>query len=240
MKKRFLLLLLALALAVVSCKKKDAVEGSNTSVVIPTEDEITGLFILNEGNMTNANSSLSYYDIKADTVGNNMFYKINGSPIGDVGQSLAKIGKSMYIVVNNGRYIYKVNAETIEYQDQITGFSSPRYMLSLGKNKVYVSDLGSPGFWFLNLNTMDKRLVETGKSTECMVKIGKEVFVSNWSQVYISAANNTIQVIDCETDRLVDEITVAQEPKAMVVDKHNKLWVICNGGWDPMALQNPA
>ena len=239
MKRKLLLLGFAMVLALASCTRKDAAEGSGHSIVIPEDDDIRGVFVLNEGNFTYANSSLSYYDIEADTVANNIFFKVNDAPIGDVGQSLARIGNSLYIVVNNSKFIYKVDATTIEYQAILEGFSSPRFMLDIGHGKAYVSDLAAAGFWVVNTDNFTiKKFVATGKSTECMVRVGDEVFVSNWSKAYVAADNNTIQVIDCENDSLVKEIVVATEPNAMVVDKHNHIWVSCSGGFE--GTQDPS
>ena len=234
MKKNLFFALFIALIAFSSCSKK------NDNPQPAPQPIAKGLFISNEGTFTYANSSLSYYDKEADTVANNLFFRMNGSPIGDVAQSLTIIGDDLYIVVNNGKYIYKVDAQTILYKDKITGFTSPRYMLSVGNDKAYVSDLASPGLWSLNLATFAKTLINTGKTTECMVKINNEVFVSNWSKAYVDFENNTLQVIDCVNDTLVAEIEVAHEPKAMVVDKNNNIWVICNGGWDPTTGQDPA
>lgn len=233
MKRKLLLLCFAIAIAFVSCSKKESHHPSPT----PTP-AAKSLFILNEGNYTYANASLSIYDIDADTVGNNMFFKANKAPIGDVGQSLTKIGNDLYIVVNNSQYIYKVDAQTILYKAKIEGFTSPRYMLPVGNDKAYVSDLESRGLWVLNLNTLQHSFLETGNTTEAMVKIGDEVFVANWSNFYTNyeTSNNTVQVIDCVNDTLVAEIAVAPEPNAMVVDKNNHIWVSCSGAYVEPAI----
>ena len=191
MKRIVFLAAVIVSIVVASCTKDSAVSGSS-SVVIPTgNDTISGdtltpepprgLFIANEGTFTYANSSLSYYDMETNNVLNNVFFMVNGVPLGDVCQSLMKQDTSLYIVVNNSKYIYKVDARTITYQAKITGFTSPRYMLSVGGNKAYVSDLESTGIWVLNLEDLSKTFIETGNTTEAMVKVGDEVFVSNWS-----------------------------------------------------------
>ena len=232
MRKNLFLVLFIALVAFVSCGKKD-------TPAPPPQPTSKGVFVLNEGTFTYANSSLSFYDFEKNEVENNIFFRANNAPIGDVGQSLALIGNDLYIVVNNSKYIYKVDAKTIVYKDKIEGFTSPRYMLPVSADKAYVSDLASPGFWVLNLKTNEKHLVETGNATEAMVKVGNEVFVSNWSNYYVmGASNNTVQVIDSETDELISEIEIAQEPNAMVVDKHNNIWVSCSGGYMPP--QDPA
>lgn len=230
MKRSFILLCFVIAIALVSCKKDDPV-----TPYVPPINPVTGLFVLNEGTFTYANSSLSYYNMEDNTVDNNVFFRVNNAPIGDVGQSLAKVDNDLFIVVNNSKYIYKVDAQTIIYKAKIEGFTSPRYMLPVSSDKAYVSDLESRGLWLLNLNTLEKSLLETGNTTEAMVKVGNEVFVSNWSNYYTNGetSNNSVQVIDCVNDALVDEIEVAQEPNAMVVDKYNHIWVSCSGNYMP-------
>lgn len=236
MKRRILLLSFVIAIALVSCKKDDNPKPEVFSVG-------KGVFVLNEGTFTFANSSLSFYDFEKNAVENNLFYRVNNAPIGDVGQSLTLIGNDLYIVVNNSKYIYKVDSKTIAYKAKIEGFTSPRYMLPVSNDKAYVSDLERKGLWVLNLNTMEKNFLETGNTTEAMVKIGDEVFVANWSNYYPmqmgdTTSNKTIQVIDCVNDDLVTEIEVAQEPNSMVVDKYNHIWVSCSGSYN--AVMDPA
>jgi YVTN family beta-propeller protein len=230
MKRTFLVLMLAVSLTFVGCKKEK-------KTVDPTPEEFSvgkGVFILNEGTFTYANASLSFYDFDKNTVENNLFFKVNDAPVGDVGQSLAKIGDDLYIVVNNSKYIYKVNAKTIKYKKKIEGFNSPRQMLQVSENKAYVTDIESPGFWTMDLSTNVLTFVDNGSATEAMVKVGNEVFMSNWSNYYVPAGSNkTVQVIDCETDALIATIEVAQEPNSMVVDKNNHIWVSCSGGYMP-------
>ena len=238
MKRTFLVLMIAVSIAFVGCKKE-----KNTVEPTPEEFSVgTGLFILNEGTFTYANSSLSFYDFDKNAVENNLFYRVNDAPIGDVGQSMTIIGDDLYIVVNNSRYIYKVNANTIKYKAKIEGFNSPRYMLQVSDDKAYVSDLESPGFWSMNLSTNALTFIDYGSATEAMVKVGNEVFMSNWSNYYVpTGSNKTIQVIDCEADTLVATIEVAQEPNSMVVDKNNHIWVSCSGGYyDGIHDQDPA
>ena len=116
-------------------------------------------------------------------------------------------------------------------------------MLPVDDNKAYVSDLESKGLWIMNLTTSHISFLETGNTTEGMVKVGDEVFVANWSNYYPSqigeiTSNKTVQVIDCVNDTLVAEIEVAQEPNAIVVDKNNHIWVSCSGSYN--AIMDPA
>jgi len=247
MKKLFYLLVCVVAFAMVSCTPDplpDNPDDPTNDTIVPgdtIEPAFTlphGVFVINEGTFTYANSSLSFYDPEMDTVMNNMFYRANGAPIGDVGESLALIDGKLYIVVNNSNYIYKADANTIVCDLNqpyiLTDFVSPRYMLPLSSNKAYVSDLASTVLWVVNPQDMTHTgTIDMGKATETMVKVGQEVYVTNWSKVYVEAENNTVQVIDANNDIKVADITVGKEPNSMVVDKNGMVWVLCEGAmWD--------
>ena len=227
-KTLFNIFILGLLLAFVSCNGDDP--------VTPKEHNIAkGLFVLNEGMFTNANSSLTFYDPEADTVENNLFYRVNLSPLGDVANSMMMDETGMYIVVNNSKYIYKVDPMTMKYKSKLDGFVLPRYMLSINKNKAYVSDQGLTGLWIVNPETMQNTgFIELGNTTEKMIRVGDEVIVTNWSNYYQpETSNSTIQFVNVETDELVGEMTVAAEPNTIVKDKNDNVWVLCSGGYMP-------
>lgn len=228
MKKSVVLFACLMALAMVSC-------GPDVPVVPETPTIGKGVFVINEGNYTYANSSLTFYDPEMDTVANNLFYRVNGAPIGDVGQSLTLLDGKLYLVVNNSNYIYKVDAGTLVCDTtqpyMLTDFISPRYMLPVAPNKAYVSDLSSRELWIVNPQDMTHNgSISMGKSTETMVQVGNELYVTNWSRAYLPGMeNNTVQVVDINNDIKVADITVGMEPNGMVVDKDGFVWVLCEG-----------
>ena len=226
-KTLFNIFILGLLFAFVSCDPDDK----------KTEDKniAKGLFILNEGTYTYANSSLTFYDPEADTVENNLFYRVNLAPLGDVANSMAIDENGMYIVVNNSKYVYKVDPKTLKYEAKLDGVTSPRHIMLIDKNKAYLSDQESTGLWIFNPETMQKTgFVELGNTTEKMVRIGNEVVVTNWSDFYQpGTSNSTIQFVNIETNQLVDEMDVTAEPHSIVLDKNNNIWVLCSGGYMP-------
>ena len=228
MKKTLLnIFILGIILSFVSCNPDDQKSED--------KDIAKGLFILNEGTFTYANSSLTFYDPEVDTVENNLFYRVNLAPLGDVANSMAIDENGMYIVVNNSKYIYKVNEKTLKYEAKLDGLTSPRHIMLIDENKAYLSDQESTGLWIFNPSTMQKTgFVETGNTTEKMVRVGNEVVVTNWSNYYQpNTSNSTIQFIDITTDQLVDEMAVTAEPNSIVLDKNNNVWVLCSGGYMP-------
>ena len=226
-KTLFNILILGIVMAFVSCGGDDPK---------PEETNIAkGLFVLNEGTYTYASSSLTFYDPESDTVENNLFYRVNLAPLGDAANSMMIDETGMYIVVNSSKYIYKVDEKTMKYEAKLDGFTSPRHMLSINKNKAYVSDLESTGLWIVDPETMQMAgFIETGNTTEKMVRVGNEVVVTNWSNFYQpNTSNSTIQFVNIETNQLVDEMNVTAEPHSIVLDKYNNIWVLCSGGYMP-------
>lgn len=228
-KKFSLIVLSGLSLSFFSACNK------TTDPVTPQPASIgKGVFVLSEGLFGNANASLTFYNTDVDTVANNLFYKANNAPIGDVGQNLALADGKLYLVVNNSNYIYKVDANTLKYEAKVEEFYSPREMCVVAPNKAYVSDLQGTGLWIVNPQDMTHcGFVETGKPTENLMQIGNELWITNWSNYYQpQTVNNTVQVIDIQNDVKVSEIGVVTEPNSMVVDKDGMVWVLCSNGWE--------
>ena len=231
--KRINLFILALVAAVMfSCKPDKPVNPKALNLG-------SGVFVLNEGNFQFSNASLSFYDIEADTVGNNLFYKVNDAPLGDVAESMALVNGKLYVVVNNTNLIYKVDATTMVCDTtepfKLGDFYSPRELFFVTPEKAYVSDIMGAGLWIINPKDMSHcGFVETGKTTEKMVPVGNELYVSNWSNYYMPGMEkNTVQVVDMNNDVKVAEILVGKEPNTMAVDKNGHVWVLCEGAtWE--------
>lgn len=233
--KRNLFLLLALATLLFSCKPDQPVNPGTITIG-------SGVFVLNEGDYQFANSSLTFYDIEADTVINDLFYKVNNAPLGDVAESMALVDGKLYIVVNNSKYIYKVDANTIVCDTtkpyKLGGFYSPREILFVAPDKAYVTDIVGTNIWIINPQEMKHTgTIAMGNTTEKMLRVGNELFVSNWSYYYTDAYSHdsyhTVQVVDLNNDVKVADIEVGKEPNTMVVDKNGHVWVLCEGrSWD--------
>ena len=235
MKRIHLIGLAVMASLLFSCKPDNPVNPSGFSIG-------SGVFVLNEGDYQFSNASLTFYDPEADTVSNNLFYKVNNAPLGDVAESMALADGKLYIVVNNSNLIYKVDANTIVCDTtnpfKLTDFYSPREMFIVAPNKAYVSDIMGTNLWIVNPQEMTHTgSIAMGNTTEKMLQVGNELYVSNWSYYYVNAnaheSYNTVQVVDLNNDVKVADIEVGKEPNTMVVDKYGHVWVLCEGrSWD--------
>ena len=246
MKRLHLFLLALVAVLLFSCKPDQPIPNPVDPSDTIQPFNVKGVFVLNEGNYQFSNASLSFYDPEADTVANNLFYKANNAPIGDVAQSLALAEGKLYIVVNNSNYIYKVDADTWECDltqpFKLTDFYSPREMHFVAPNKAYVTDLIGTVLWIVNPQDMSHAgSIDMGKTTEKMVQVGNELYVSNWSNYYVPGMEkNSVQVVDVNNDVKVAEITVGKEPNCMAVDVDGHVWVLCEGATWEADGENPS
>lgn len=203
----------------------------------------SGLFILCEGNFQYGNSELSFYDPATQEVENDIFYRANGMKLGDVAQSMCMYGGKGWIVVNNSHVVFAIDPDNFRETGRIENLTSPRYIHFVSDEKAYVSQL-----WDNRIYIVNPRKYETtgyieipgmspeSGSTEQMVQIGRYVYCSCWSY------QNSILKIDSETDKVVARLETGIQPRYMVKDCEDRLWVMTDGGFEgsPYGYEAPA
>ncbi|MBT3244353.1 MAG: YncE family protein [Bacteroidetes bacterium] len=230
MNKNLVILLFAFVLLLsLGCEREDP--------EFRTFSKSTGVFIINEGNFTYGNASLSFLDLTTGEIDNQVFYKANGFPLGDVAFSMTISDSMAFISINNSGKIFSVNTRTFKHQGTIAGLSSPRYIQLISKTKAYISDLYSTSILVFDPGSLQiTDTIETGRSTEQMVVWNDYVFATCWS------FGNEVLKINTLTNQVEDSIRVNNQPNSMVIDKNNNLWVLSDGGYEgsPLGVDYPA
>ncbi len=201
----------------------------------PVEESffMNGVFIVNEGNFTDSDGSLSYYDFDSSRVGNNVFETINERPLAAIFQSFAFHNMKGYIIDSNGR-IEIVNESDMTSVGTInSGLALPRYFAGFS-NYGYVSDWGPyDDNWanpdskiiVLDLETMQiTKTLETPSRPEAIMAIDGLIYVAN-------SATNLITIYDPVSNTLQDSIEVNNGPTQFVLDKNLDLWVVSTGAY---------
>jgi hypothetical protein len=215
----FYFLVLSLFL-ITSCNKDDDNNQDNDLYT-------NGVFVVNEGQFNEGNSTISFYNPITNTTVADIFAEVNNRPLGDIAQSITIHNNKAYIVVNNSGKIEVVNAETFEAITTINGFTSPRYFMPVSANKAYVTDLFSNTISVVNLtnNTIESTITTNGFTEEMLLADGK-VFVGNKGTGYVYVINPT-------SNSITDSVAVTEGAGTLQIDQNNKLWVLCEGkSWE--------
>lgn len=184
-----------------------------------------GVFILNEGNFNWGHGSIYFYDPLSKEVKENIFEKANERVVGNVLQSMTVIDGKAYLMLTNSNKIEVVDHKTMKSKAVIDNIHSPRYMQKINNEKYYVSSIFGNGIFVIN-NSENKisYKIETAGWTDHIILINNKVFVSNTD-------NNSLLVIDPQSDLVINSIELKAEPKSMQIDHLNRLWVLCTGGF---------
>ncbi len=212
-----------------SCGTKDE-PGPLPSDTLVDFSQKPGIFILNEGIFQWGNGSIDFWSPRNKKVYHDIFRTINQRATGDVVQYMSIIGSKAWIVVNNSGKIEIVNLKTFKSLSTLTGFTSPRYILKAGTNKIYVSDLYRPMIYVLDNQGNKIKELSLERTAEQLIEVGGKIWALNWSS-YGGYDNTGITVIDLATDTPESFIRLGKEPNSAVKDKYGYIWVLCSGGF---------
>lgn len=235
-------MVIAAALAIVSCSK-DPIRERPVDPPDPP-DSITytsGCFVVNEGNYISGNASVTFIDNATGTVVPDAFSSVNQRSLGDVAQSMKIYKGRGYIVVNNSNKIEVVSLGDFTSVKTIEGFHSPRNLEIVDSAKAYVTNLHGD-ISIIDLNTLKiTGSITTEDWTESMVVYKQYVYVTSIGKFSATTAERKakVYIVNTKSDMIVDSILTGKEPMGIVIDKKDKMWVLCTGGWDgaePAAL----
>lgn len=193
-----------------------------------------GIFVVNEGNFNWGNASVTFLDNTNNTVIQDIFTKSNNRSLGDVAESMTISGNLGYLLINNSNRIEVVTLKDFKSVSTISGLHSPRYLQLVDSNKAYATNLQNYiSVIDLKTNTVSGT-IQTSSWTENLIKYDKYMMVSSIGKFNEPTAVRKAQIliIDTETDVIVDSIQSGKEPIGIVIDKKQKVWVLCSGGYD--------
>lgn len=231
MKIKQLAILLLLSI-IYSCKKTETE---------PLKPYDTGVIVVNAGNFTDNNGTLSLLQKNTNTINLDIFHKENLRSLAGGLSGYAEVGDKGIILVDNstaGKDLVEiVDARTFKSIATIaTGeIENPRNVIKVSNTKAYISAWDATGDFsnffknkgyiaVLDLvsNKITKKIpVQNGAET--MVIVGNEVYVGN-----ATYDKPSITIIDTNTDAPKSDIVVGSNPTLIGRDINNKIWLFAD------------
>lgn len=221
-----------------SCSDDDDPDWSDngSKVELPNDR----MFILNAGSFGANNSNISLYDIKGNTVIDDIFYKQNAQRLGDTGQDMIEYDDHIYVAVYGSNYIAKLNAAGVE-EARVSFTADPelqggvRY-IDAEDGYLYASFHGGVVAKINTRNmTLDQKITNLGANLEGVaIENGKLYVANSYTQTKDPETGKNVYtyfdemfVIDLRSFSLSETLTVATNPN-QVAEEEDKIFVI---GW---------
>ena len=205
-----------------------------------------GTFILNEGNMTTENGSLIFISPNGQ-ITDSVYYKENGSELGNVAQDLFITNNRLYIISQNGSkntvgtsfanegMLVIANAETLKNEasydvELAETLSWASHIAVLGQDNVYIRD--NKGLYLFNTTSKELTFVEGSKGTNksTMAVVGNYLF---------AAAGKKLLAVKSGETEIAFSKNFEQNISAVIPSYDDKLWV-STGGTSPVIYKlNP-
>jgi DNA-binding beta-propeller fold protein YncE len=190
----------------------------------PAAAQNNDVFVVCEGRFGDGNGSLYLYLPDSNKVYADVFTAANNNQqLGDVFQSMERIGDSLYLCVNNSDKIVVINRKDKKLAG-IISIPKPRYILPVSKTKAYVSTIFSDKLYIINPKTLQVTgsISMPHQNPEGMVLLNNKAYTCTWD-----TATSKLYAIDVNTDQLVQTIDLAgRAPQEIVIDKQNRLWIL--------------
>ena len=208
-----------------SCNK------DNNSPTDQNKEFKQGVFVVDEGNYSDADGEVTFINFATGDVWHNVFKYANNRPFAGVLQSLTIYKGKGYLVDQLGR-LEAVDAVTFHSEGTLTdGLTIPRYFTA-DNGKGYISDWGPYDADYNNphskiivvdlagLGITDS--IQTYSRPEGVLVSGGHLFVANSGTDIVSVYN---------TDGLneVAHIQVSPGPTLLETDKNGYIWTVCSG-----------
>ena len=187
------------------------------------------VYVVCEGNFGVGDATLYAYEPLHDSVFGDLYISVNHQPLGDVFQSMKRIGNQFFLCVNNSDKVVVINANDWTLAGTIS-IPKPRYILLISPTKAYVSTLYSNKVYIINPET----LLVTGtielpnNNPEGMCLFNGSAIISTWD-----TAGNSVSNVDVTTDKVTQTYkTAGYAPQEALVDKEQMLWVLSGNPTD--------
>jgi DNA-binding beta-propeller fold protein YncE len=201
----------------VSCVKDKPQPPANNIAYSPRN-----VYVVCEGNYGNGDATLYLYKPDKDSVYGDLFKGANNQPLGDVFQSMTRIGSKFFLCINNSDKIVVIDATDRKVAATIS-IPKPRYILPISATKSYVSTLYSNKVYIINPQnyTVTGTIELPCQNPEGMCLYNNIAIICTWD-----TACNSIYKINTTTDKILAVKIAGYAPQAALTDKKGGLWIL--------------
>lgn len=201
----------------------------------PLVEYTSGALVLNNGNWGSNDSNISFFDIENNMVTENVFEKVNGTALGDLGQDILIYGSKAYVAVCNSGVIFAIDKNSFKITGKIVEKSggsplSPRHLLAKD-GYVYVTYYEGYVGQIDTSSLQVKNLSKVGSNPEGIASSGNELYVANSGGMNYPVYDKTVSVIDISSMKVTGTIEVGTNPCDMVSDLKGDIYVLCIGNY---------
>lgn len=254
---KWFLHILILTMLLASCREDEYityVTTEDTGAAPSPTSCITGMYLLNEGNMGSNKCTLDYLDLSRElsTVQylRNIYADRNPSQVlelGDVGNDIQIYGSRLWMVINCSNKVEVCHASDATRIGQVD-VPNCRYVV-FDQGYAYVSSYAGPvkvdshcplGRVYkvdtLSLQKVDS--VTVGYQPEEMAIVGQRLYGANSGGYRQPDYDRRVSVIDLPSMTAVEEIDVAPNLHRMAADSYGQVWVSSRGNYreEPSSL----
>jgi hypothetical protein len=219
-KKYFLSFIIAAVFIIGGC--------DNNSTGVKTGSKLhASVYVINEGNFSDHNGSITAYNPQTKRVVQQAFKAVNKRSLAGFIQSSTVRGDRLFIISNAANKIEIANLHTLESIGTIKYSKTPTYIVPADGEMAYVTDLYDSSVSEVNLKTLKETdtTFAVGANPYFAFKTDGKLFVSNNG----FGNNNTISVIDLKSGSVEKTLKVGPGPQQIVQSPDGNLWVVCQG-----------
>lgn len=235
----------ALALSLAACRDDDVIFIPETiPVTDPVYSDITGFYLLNEGNMGSNKCTLDYFDYATGAYSRNIYAEANPDvpkELGDVGNDLQIYGSRMYAVINCSNKIEVMDAATTRRIGQID-IPNVRY-IRFHEGYAYATSYAGPVLidpdykqlgYVAKIDTATMQVVDrclVGFQPDQLEIADGNIYVANSGGYMTPNYENTVSVISLDSFKVTSTIPVAINLHQVKADPRGRLWITSRGDY---------
>lgn len=197
----------------------------------------SGVFVLNAGNFTDNNGTISFIPNRSTTVNTDVFQAANARRLTGGVQGYTEIdGKGIILVDNSTAGQDKVEIVEIDTFKSLgtlaaPDIENPRQVVQVAPNKAYITCWGATGSgtdfypnpgYIAVVDMASRKVVKkviVSKGAENMVISGSEVLVGS------AGGEKVLTVVDLNTDEVKQKVELNTNPNPIGLDAAGQLWV---------------